>query len=86
MIDSAAVLRKLGGPLEIEQLQVEGPRDDGVLVRPGPPPCVIPTIDFWESGLAGAVLLGHRRGADRDPDTRPQPSARDLETPPYKRP
>lgn len=28
-----AVLRKRGGPLEIESLEMEGPRDDEVLVR-----------------------------------------------------
>ena len=29
----AAVLRKRGGPLKIESLELEGPRDDEVLVR-----------------------------------------------------
>jgi len=29
----AAVLRKKGGPLKIESLELEGPRDDEVLVR-----------------------------------------------------
>jgi aryl-alcohol dehydrogenase len=29
----AAVLRKKGGPLKIESLEMEGPRDDEVLVR-----------------------------------------------------
>lgn len=29
----AAVLRKRGGPLRIESLEMEGPRDDEVLVR-----------------------------------------------------
>ena len=29
----AAVLRKRGGPLKIESLEMEGPRDDEVLVR-----------------------------------------------------
>lgn len=29
----AAVLRKRGGPLEIETIEMEGPREDEVLVR-----------------------------------------------------
>ena len=29
----AAVLRKRGGPLKIESLEMEGPKDDEVLVR-----------------------------------------------------
>jgi aryl-alcohol dehydrogenase len=57
----AAVLRRRGGPLEIESLDMEGPRDDEVLV------CIAATgicrtdidiIDEWDSVVEPAVL-GH---------------------------
>ena len=57
----AAVLRKKGGPLKIESIEMEGPRDDEVLV------CLVASgicrtdIDFcdhWDEA-DGAVVLGH---------------------------
>jgi aryl-alcohol dehydrogenase len=57
----AAVLRKKGGPLEIESLTIEGPRDDEVLVRivaTGICRTDIDIIDEWNSADVPAVL-GH---------------------------
>jgi aryl-alcohol dehydrogenase len=57
----AAVLRKKGGPLKIESLELEGPRDDEVLVRLVSSGICHTDIDFcdgwYESGQA--VVLGH---------------------------
>jgi aryl-alcohol dehydrogenase len=57
----AAVLRKKGGPLEIESLYMEGPQDDEVLVRivaTGICRTDIDIIDEWDSTKMPAVL-GH---------------------------
>ena len=57
----AAVLRKRGGPLKIESLEMEGPRDDEVLVRIVASGICHTDIDFcdgWEEA-DNAVVLGH---------------------------
>ncbi len=57
----AAVLRRRGGPLKIESLEMENPRDDEVLVRivaTGICHTDIGFIDGWEEG-DGPVVLGH---------------------------
>jgi aryl-alcohol dehydrogenase len=57
----AAVLRKRGGPLKIESLEMEGPRADEVLVRlvaSGVCHTDIDFVDGWE-GADNAVVLGH---------------------------
>jgi len=57
----AAVLRKKGGPLKIESLELEGPRDDEVLVRlvaSGICHTDIDFVDGWEEA-DNAVVLGH---------------------------
>ena len=57
----AAVLRKKGGPLKIESLEMEGPRDDEVLVRlvaSGICHTDIGFVDGW-SKADGPVVLGH---------------------------
>jgi aryl-alcohol dehydrogenase len=57
----AAVLRKQGGPLQIESLELEGPRDDEILVRiiaTGICHTDISECDGWD-GTAGPVVLGH---------------------------
>jgi len=57
----AAVLRKKGGPLKIEFLELEGPRDDEVLVRLVATGICHTDIDFcddWEAA-ADPVVLGH---------------------------
>jgi aryl-alcohol dehydrogenase len=57
----AAVLRKKGGPLRIESVEMEGPRDDEVLVRLVASGICHTDIDFcddWEEA-DGAVVLGH---------------------------
>jgi aryl-alcohol dehydrogenase len=55
----AAVLRRAGGPFAIEELAMEGPRDDEVLVRVAASGICRTDIDFCESGAGGAVVLGH---------------------------
>lgn len=55
----AAVLRKPGGPLKIEQLRLEGPRDDELLVRLVATGICHTDIDFCEGGVSGAAVLGH---------------------------
>ena len=55
----AAVLRQPGGPLEIEELAMDGPRDDEVLVRLVASGICRTDIDLCESGVHGAVVLGH---------------------------
>ena len=57
----AAVLRKRGGPLKIESLQMEGPREDEVLVRlVGSGICRtdIDFVDEWDESDV-PVVLGH---------------------------
>jgi aryl-alcohol dehydrogenase len=56
---SAAVLRKPGGPLVIEDLEMEGPRDDEVLVRLVASGICHTDIDFCDGGASGPVVLGH---------------------------
>jgi aryl-alcohol dehydrogenase len=57
----AAVLRKRGGPLKIESLEMEGPRDDEVLVRLVASGICHTDIDFCDgwSEADPAVVLGH---------------------------
>ncbi|MGA3206336.1 MAG: NAD(P)-dependent alcohol dehydrogenase [Syntrophales bacterium] len=58
---NAAVLRKRGGPLKIESLEMEGPRDDEVLVRivaSGICHTDIDFCDYWDKA-DGPVVLGH---------------------------
>jgi aryl-alcohol dehydrogenase len=62
----AAVLRRQGGPLKIETLQLEGPRDDEILVRVVASGICHTDIDFcdsWDSAEI-PVVLGHE-GAGR---------------------
>jgi aryl-alcohol dehydrogenase len=57
----AAVLREKGGPLKIESLEMEGPRDDEVLVRLVASGICRTDIDFcddWDASDS-AVVLGH---------------------------
>jgi aryl-alcohol dehydrogenase len=57
----AAVLRRRGGPLKIESLEMEGPREDEILVRivaSGICHTDITFCDDW-SEADGAVVLGH---------------------------
>ena len=55
----AAVLRTPGRPLKIERLEMEGPRDDEVLVRLVASGIFHTDIDFCEGGASGPVVLGH---------------------------
>ncbi len=58
----AAVLRRTGGPLKIETLDMEGPRDDEVLVRivaSGICHTDIRYIDDWYEESDGPLVLGH---------------------------
>ena len=55
----AAVLREPGRPLQIERLEMEGPRDDEVLVRLVASGICHTDIDFLESGCSVEVVLGH---------------------------
>ena len=58
----AAVLRRRGGPLEIETLEMEGPRDDEVLVRvvaSGICHTDIRYIEDWYGESEGPLILGH---------------------------
>jgi aryl-alcohol dehydrogenase len=55
----AAVLRVPGGPLVIEQLELDGPRDDEVLVRLVASGICRTDIDLCEAGISGAAVLGH---------------------------
>jgi len=57
----AAILCKRGGPLNIESVEMEGPRDDEVLVRLVASGICRTDIDFcdnWDE-TDGAVVLGH---------------------------
>jgi aryl-alcohol dehydrogenase len=57
----AAVLRKRGGPLNIESVEMEGPRNDEVLVRLVASGICRTDIDFCDgwNEADGAVVLGH---------------------------
>jgi aryl-alcohol dehydrogenase len=58
----AAVLRRRGGPLAIETLEMEGPRDDEVLVRivaSGICHTDIRYVDDWYDESEGPLVLGH---------------------------
>jgi aryl-alcohol dehydrogenase len=55
----AAVLRTPGRPLKIECVEMEGPRDDEVLVRVVASGICHTDIDFCESGGSDPVVLGH---------------------------
>jgi aryl-alcohol dehydrogenase len=58
----AAVLRRLGGPLTIESLEMEGPQEDEVLVRlvaSGICHTDISYIDDWWEESEGPLVLGH---------------------------
>jgi aryl-alcohol dehydrogenase len=57
----AAVLRKRGGPLDIESLELEGPRNDEILVQnvsSGICHTDLGLIDSWD-GTTTPVVLGH---------------------------
>ena len=58
----AAVLRRRGGPMKAESLEMEGPRHDEVLVRivaSGICHTDIRYVDDWYEESDGAVILGH---------------------------
>jgi aryl-alcohol dehydrogenase len=55
----AAVLREPGAPLKIERLEMEGPREDELLVRIVASGICHTDIDFCEGGGSGPVVLGH---------------------------
>jgi len=57
----AAVLRRQGGPLRIESLELEGPRDDEALVRLVASGICHTDIDFCDSWTEadGPLVLGH---------------------------
>lgn len=57
----AAVLRNKGGPLRIESLELEGPREDEVLVDIVATGICHTDIDFYDDwdGAAEPVVLGH---------------------------
>ena len=60
-----AVLRRQGGPLKIETLEMEGPRDNEVLVRivaSGICHTDIRYIEDWYSESEGPLILGHEGG------------------------
>lgn len=55
----AAVLREPRTPLEIESLEMEGPREDELLVRIVASGVCHTDIDFCEGSVSGPVVLGH---------------------------
>jgi aryl-alcohol dehydrogenase len=55
----AAVLRRPGRPLQIESLELEGPRDDEVLVRLHASGICHTDIDFCQDWDGPPVVLGH---------------------------
>src|SRR5512146_2508675 len=55
----AAVVRQSGGPLAIETLELEGPRDDEVLVRLAASGICHTDIDFIEGWDGPPAVLGH---------------------------
>jgi len=59
LVIRAAVLRKRGGPLEIETLKMEGPRDDEVLTRIVASGVCRTDIDLCEDWNGPPVVLGH---------------------------
>src|ERR1035441_1951616 len=54
----AAVLREPGRPLRIEELEMEGPREDEVLVRLVASGICHTDIEFCDSGAGGPAVLG----------------------------
>ena len=56
----AAVLRDKNHHLEIESIEMEGPRDDEVLVRIAASGICRTDIDFIEDWAGGAVVLWSR--------------------------
>lgn len=54
----AAVLRQPGAVLTIEDLELEGPRDDEVLVRIVASGICLTNIGFCEGGTPGPAVLG----------------------------
>ena len=55
----AAVLRRPGLPLTIEELELEAPRDDEVLVRLVASGICHTDVDFCEAWASSPVVLGH---------------------------
>ncbi|WP_027368145.1 hypothetical protein [Desulfocurvibacter africanus] len=55
----AAVLRRPGRPQRLERLEMEGPREDEVLVRLVASGVCHTDIYFWEYGAAESVVLSH---------------------------
>lgn len=55
----AAVLRKSGGPLRMEALELEGPAEDEVLVRVAASGICHTDIAFIDDWAGGPVVLGH---------------------------
>lgn len=55
----AAVLREKGGPLQIESLEMEGPREDEVLVRIVASGICATDVDLCDHGGDKGVVLGH---------------------------
>ncbi len=55
----AAVLCEPGTPLKIESLEMEGPREDELLIRIAASGICHTDIDFCEGGVPGPVVLGH---------------------------
>jgi aryl-alcohol dehydrogenase len=55
----AAILRAGGGPLKIESLEIEGPRDDEVLVRIVSSGICRTDIEFMDDFEGDPVVLGH---------------------------
>ena len=53
------MLRRPANPLRIEQLELEGPRQDEMLVRLVASGICHTDVDFWRHGGPGAVVLGH---------------------------
>ena len=55
----AAVLRKPGGRMRVERLELEAPREDEVLVRLVASGICHTDIACWQQGMTGPVVLGH---------------------------
>ncbi|WP_416246222.1 alcohol dehydrogenase catalytic domain-containing protein [Desulfocurvibacter africanus] len=53
------MLRHPSRPLRLERLEMEGPREDEVLVRLVACGVCRMDIDFWEYGAAESVVLSH---------------------------
>lgn len=56
---AAAVARGPSQPMKVERLEMEGPRDDEVLVRLVASGVCHTDIALWQSGSSGATVLGH---------------------------